>query len=663
MKPRIENCVFVDFETVVSGDFSLEKLSTQQYVTDPRFDVLCVAIAFAEGPVRVYHKGGPGNASLEQAQAVLLEASDRTFVAHNVGFDGFIAKHLWGVTFARHFDTTGYARALGLDARLANAAAFFGKRKLEAPPFTAASLADPGCRERMARYCATDTALARLVFRKAVADDGYPDAEFEINDMTAAINLRGLRVDTASASRLARELGDMRADALEQFARKFSFDTTDLTRPAKVKTFIESQWGVKLPSLDKRDPRRSEATEAAPEARQFLELRQRIQTLRKAGQLAQAYAKIECGRVYNFLRYFGSHTGRFTAGGRDACKLNVHQLFKTKNDSGILELGRERMVIVPGEGRSFCSADLSNIEARIVAWMAGEKELLEQFARPDVDVYTWFAQPIFPGVEIVKGGDNDHLRQLGKQAVLGLGFGMGLEKFLERVRAAVPGVDEHLVTRMFDAYQGMFPRIRRIRYDLHRRFAAAADERTGSTEAPCPIRFTNGPTAGPTVVVHLPTGRSLYYRSVVGADEPSPWGTKRAYWYAPSAVCLPTLRARGRGQGQRRFPDGQIRARVTPQVLIENVVQATARDLMAHQAMELERHGLRVAFHAHDEIVAECDACRCPGTQKHSADCPWLAAGQVMELIMSSVPATLPGLSGLPVACELKSQVRLTYAG
>ncbi|WP_434043976.1 MULTISPECIES: DNA polymerase [Sorangium] len=668
MKPRVEDCVFVDFETVTTGDLSLKKMSTFEYLTDRRFDVLCVAIALGRGDVHVYSKGAPSSAGLDQAQAVLRKAADdgQRLVAHNVGFDGLVCKLRCGLDFSGYFDTTGYARFLGIQAGLANTAAFFGKNKLEAPPFTEASLLDPALRQKMMRYCATDVALARFIFSQAVADEQYPAAEFVINSMTAAANLRGLRVDTTQAAAFATELANLRAATLTEFASSFDFDTSDLSKTKKVLAVLEDRWGIKLTSLDKRDPTRADAIAHAPEAQRFLALRQRLQTLRRAVQSASAYAKIPSGRIYNFAHYYGAHTGRFTAGGRDAGKLNIHTLFKTKNSAKIPELGRERTLIVPTEGSSFRAADLSNIEARVVAWVAGEQALLDQFATPGSDVYIWFAQPIFPGVRIVKGGENDHLRQLGKEAVLGLGFGMGFDKFLERVRAAVPGVDAELVQRMFDAYQGLFPRIRGIRYTLHRRFAHAVDQHVASHAGPCPIYLSREPpAAGPTVVVGLPTGRSLFYRSVLAEDELWPRGPQRAFWYAPSATCHPSVRSRARGQGVRRFLDGQIRARVTPQVLIENIVQAIARDLMVHQAMQLEQAGLRVAFHAHDEVVVECSACLCVGAaaRRHEDSCPWIAAGKVMKTIMSAVPPTLPGLSGLPVACELKEEVRTTYAG
>lgn len=668
MRPRVEDCVFVDFETLTTGDLSLKKMSTSQYLVDPRFDVLCVAIAVGRGDVHVYIKGASPRANLEQARAVLIEAAEagRTFVAHNVGFDGLLCKLRWGINFSTYFDTTGYARFLGIQAGLANTAAFFGQNKLEAPPFSEASLRDPTLRKKMERYCATDVALARFIFRRAITDEQYPDAEFVINSMTAAANLRGLRVDLDQAAAFAAELAALRAAALTEFASSFDFDTSDLSKTRRVLAALEGRWGIKLTSLDKRDPTRADAIAHVPEAQRFLALRQRLQTLRKAVQSASAYAKIPGGRIYNFVHYYGAHTGRFTAGGRDASKLNIHTLFKTKNSAKIPELGRERTLIVPSEGISLRAADLSNIEARVVAWAAEETSLLEQFATPGSDVYIWFAQPIFPGVTIVKGGENDHLRQLGKEAVLGLGFGMGLNKFLERVRAAVPGVDAELVKTMFEAYQAMFPRIRATRYALHRRFADAVDRHLASSAGPFAIRLSCEPTAGgPTVVVGLPTGRALFYRSVLAVDELGPRGPQRAYWYAPSATCHQTIRSRGRGQGKRRFADGQIRARVTPQVLIENVVQAIARDLMAHQAMQLEREGLRVAFHAHDEVVVECGACVCVGAavQRHDGSCPWIAAGRVMKKVMSAVPPTLPGLSGLPVACELKEDVRATYAG
>ncbi|MDC0749958.1 DNA polymerase [Polyangium mundeleinium] len=667
MRPGVEDSVFVDFETITTADLTLKKMTTHEYVTDPRFDVLCVAIARGREDVRVYYKDAPEAAGLARARSVLVEASKEgcRFVAHNVGFDGLICKLLWGVSFGSYFDTTGYARFLGIQAGLANTAAFFGKKKLEAPPFNEASLSDRKALQRLARYCATDTALARFIFNQAVADEMYPDAEFAVNGMTAQGNLRGLSVDIERAAALAAELAELRATALDEFASTFQFDTTDLTKVKKVLRFLDDKWGIKLSSLDKRDPGRADAVVHVPEAQRFLALRQRIHTLHKATQNVAAYARIP-RRVYNFLHYHGAHTGRFTAGGRDAGKLNIHTLFKTKNSAKITELGRERTLIVPEEGSSFRAADLSNIEARIVAFLAGEHALLDQFAAPGSDVYIWFAQPIFPDVTIVKGGENDHLRQLGKEAVLGLGFGMGFNTFLDRVRTAVPGVSIDLVQKMFNAYQGSFPKIRAIRYALHRQFAAVAEQRVAFPEVPCPMYFTSEPaSAGPSVVVTLPTGRSLFYRSIVGEDELGPYGPKRAYWYAPAATCHPSVRARARGAGQKRFADGQVRSRITPQVLVENVVQAVARDLMVHQALQLEQEGLRVAFHAHDEIVVACNKCSCleATNRLHKDGCAWSAAGLAMKRIMSAVPPTLPGLSGLPVACEVKEDVRVSYAG
>jgi DNA polymerase len=316
---------------------------------------------------------------------------------------------------------------------------------------------------------------------------------------------------------------------------------------------------------------------------------------------------------------------------------------------------------VPSDGNDFVAADLATVEARVVAWVADETALLDQFREPDTDVYIWFVQQIFVGVRIVKDGENDHLRQLGKETILGLGFGMGYETFLKKVREAMPEVDADIVRTLFDAYQASFPRIRAIRYALMSAFSRAVSESAVSTIGKCTFEPSSAPEAlSPSVVVRLPTGRALYYRSVIIEREPTAIGSRPVFWYAPHANLTRTP-ARARAKGERLFADGQRRVRLTPQVLVENVVQAIARDVMVHQVLEIARLGLRPAFHAHDEEVFECDACDCVDAAAHRADCPWTTAGALVERVMSDVPSTLPALAGLPLKAELKRSVKERY--
>jgi hypothetical protein len=109
------------------------------------------------------------------------------------------------------------------------------------------------------------------------------------------------------------------------------------------------------------------------------------------------------------------------------------------------------------------------------------------------------------------------------------------------------------------------------------------------------------------------------------------------------------------------------------QTLIENIVQAVARDLLVTQICEIEGSGgPRMVFSVHDEVVFRCSRCTCPRADEpvargldveaqHEATCPWVAARRLVATGMSSVPAALPSLAGLPVACELSDAIRSRY--
>lgn len=330
-------------------------------------------MAVGREAIRLFHAAATTpEQSLEAGRALLARAAadGHVLIAHNVGFDGLVAKLAWELSFAQYFDTTGYARYLGVGASLENVAALFGYRKIEAPPFTTDTLRDPHARSTLARYNAADVAIARLVYRAALDDHGYPDTEFAINDLTSRMNIEGLRIDTARAAELAAQAATLHASAMSELASSYAFDTSALRRPDAVRTFARRSWGLSLGSLDKRDGELRSAIRMVQEAERFFRLRDRALTLSRAVQKLQSYASVDDGRVYGFLRYYGAHTGRFAAGGRDANKFNIHQLFKVKNRARIPELGAERGVIVPPDGKNFVAADLATVEARVVAWVA-----------------------------------------------------------------------------------------------------------------------------------------------------------------------------------------------------------------------------------------------------------------------------------------------------
>jgi DNA polymerase len=502
--------------------------------------------------------------------------------------------------------------------------------------------------------------LTKAIFEHAIMNPAFPDIEFEVVDHTAKINQRGVRVDPARVEKLVGTLVRRRESELESFARRFAFDTSNINNVSKTLEFIACTFKTRMESLDRKGDDFRRATDRGGELVQFLLGRARLQALSRAIKHATAYSLILGGRVCGVLKCYGAHTGRFSAGSRDAEGVNLHGLSKGSKALGLPELGLERTILVPDDGWFFRSADLSTIEARVVALLAGESDLLGRFSRADEDVYCWFAGLIFPGVEITKGGPNSHLRALGKEAMIGCCFGMGIVTLTKLVRTKqIPCTDAD-IQRAYDTFQESFPYIKGLRGALFNAFQdAAADTATKLAGCQFYCADVEGPSA-PTVAIELPTGRTLFYRSVRFETEVTAYGIRPATWFAPSFGGRGKSSSSRQHYKRRRFADGVVRDRLTPQVVIENVAQAIARDIMVHQVLELERRGLQVAWHTHDEIVIACPACTCGDACASS--CTWTVAGQELASIMSSVPSTLPQLSELPLSCELNPNVRETYA-
>ena len=677
MRPTANDALFVDVETFADKEFSLQKMSTRAYVEDSRFDLLTVALASGDDDVLFFHKlGMAGIDSLAEARNMLEHAvaQGRWLVTHNTDFDGLVLKKLWGVSFPHVFDTLGYLRFLGIGGSLANGAVLVGRRKAAAPPFSEESLRDAATLGKLARYNAIDVDVCRAIFSAAVADPTYPDIEFEVVDKNCRENLAGLTIDRSRAGALAETYAARRDEALATLESAFpAFDAAKINSRDTVMAFVEKLSGVKLATTDKRAPDIVTLKAGGSAAGRFLRLRDAV---RRWDAQSKRVALIAGGpdRIHGQLRYYGAHTGRFSGGGMNAERMNIQNMPKAgKGD--FAELQEIRSIIVTEPDESFISCDLSTIEPRVLAFLAGEHDLVAQFAA-NLDVYIWFGQGIFPGVEIVKGGTNDSLRQLCKQAVIGLGFGMGKLRFHERLAEEDPAIAPTLSERIFQGYRQKFPRITELRRRCWSAFEAAFNTGLISRVGGCVFQRSSGPEgAGRGVAVMLPTGRPLFYRSIERRMEVNLFGKlEPVYRYADAFLFDPDGSRKTGGAAKKvRSDDGQLRAALLPQTLIENVVQAVARDLLVAQMLEIDREpGLRVRFSVHDELVTSCRRCICPRSNEpcqkgrkvedlHEPGCPWVRGREVVRRIMSSIPSGFADLAGLPVAAELSDTIREHY--
>jgi DNA polymerase len=273
------------------------------------------------------------------------------------------------------------------------------------------------------------------------------------------------------------------------------------------------------------------------------------------------------------------------------------------------------------QGKSLGIVDYSQIEARALAWLAGDRDAVALF-REGRDPYRALAARLF---NVAPDAVTKEQRKLGKIAELGCGYGMGPERFAAQAQAG--GVDWTALTitpeEVVEAWRDAHPAIAGLKQETSSGFIARREglwqelQRAATTVARSGGRVEVGPLIwgrnGQCVVCRLPSGRNIIYREARLEVLPGQ-RTKR-----PGFTYLNSFGKREPSYGGK---------------LAENVVQAICRDILAHALIELDAAGLPVVLHVHDEIVVELDS-----------------AAQLAEQqrIMTTSPTWA---QGLPLACE-----------
>ena len=236
-----------------------------------------------------------------------------------------------------------------------------------------------------------------------------------------------------------------------------------------------------------------------------------------------------------------------------------------------------RTAFVPKPGCRFIVADFSAIEARVLAWFAGEQWRLDTFSQGG-DIYCASASKMF-GVPVVKHGENGHLRQKGKIAELALGYG-GAVGALTSMGALEMGLQEEELQPLVNQWRCSNPHITKFWWDVD---AAATKAVREKTEVPLErLRFAY---RSGILFVTLPSGRRLSYIK--------PRMTQNRFG-------RDSLSYEGVGESKK-----WMRIETYGPKLVENVVQATARDLLALSMLRLRNAGFDIVMHIHDEAVLE----------------------------------------------------------
>lgn len=553
--------IYLDFETYYDVQLSLTKMSTVQYVNSPEFKVWGVGIKVEDGETEWYNE--------EETPDVLqqIDWANTAVVCHNTLFDAYILTQYFNCIPAFYYDTAAMSRGLypNMSASLANAC----KREFandetmrkgeELVNAKGVRDLDPELDAQIGGYCIQDVDLTYALFQSYMAN--YPDKELQIIDLTVRLFVEPkLMLDRGLLTTYKDEIAIKTAAGIEA-----SGTTREvLASQQKFKAYLEDlgivvptkkspTTGKQIPAFGKNDSAYIQMCNLYPEYKHIWDARELVKS-RIEETRAQRFID-SCNPDGTFsipLRYYAAHTGRF--GGAD--KINLQNLPRGS---------KLRTALMAPEGQKLFIADLSNIEARMLAWLSKEADLLDAFATGR-DVYCEFASEIY-GRTITK---QDKLeRYVGKTAILGLGYGMGADKFQATLKTGSPSVElsDTAAKSIVMQYRGMYPNIPKLWSGMKDSlFQMINPQGYGLKYGPLTIRAR---------ALELPNGMALNYPNLMFEYGNFVYKTEREI-----------IRTHG--------------PRIT-----ENVVQALARIVITDQMLEVQAMPeVDIVLQVHDEIIA-----------------------------------------------------------
>ncbi|MGA0847998.1 MAG: DNA polymerase [Pontimonas sp.] len=604
--------VTIDFETYWDKDFSLSKMTTEAYIRDPRFEVIGVSVKLNDQEVDWYSGADPGGF------LHALDYRNRAILCHNTAFDGAILSWKYGIKPKLWFDTLSMARPL-------HSMTVGGSLKALATYYELGDKGDEvmrtqGLRRRdftpeqmsaFAEYCVQDVNLTYRLFRKMVRQ--FPKEELLVIDQTIRMytepkfELDPVVLDAHLAAIHERKQKLLEKLGGEEKAKKFLMSNAkfaDLLRAFGVEPPMKTSptTGKQTYAFAKNDTAFTALLEHPKAAvRTIVEARLGTKSTIEETRTDRFLEIAERGPLPIMLNYYGAHTGRFSGGD----KINLQNLPRG---------GALRKALAAPDGHVVVACDSSQIEARLVAYLAGQDDLVQSF-REGRDVYSEFASDVYQR-PITKADKVE--RHVGKTCILGLGYGMGPPKFQHSLATGFISVtvDEGEAQKIVRLYRNKYHRIQafwnRCNHELNGMVAGASGEL-------CDLIGYDAEG------IILPNGLRIRY--------PALRGTANGFEYINDARVY------------RKFVQARVAGGELPELtwtkiyggkVVENLTQAVARIVVSEQMARIGRR-YPVALQVHDEIV-----CVVPEEQ---AD----ACKQFMMDVMSTPPKWAPDL---PVACE-----------
>jgi hypothetical protein len=610
--------VVIDFETYYDKEYSLRKMTPVEYILDPRFEVTGVAVIERSDSWLSMHDVTP---KLHYTtKAMFLEPPEfkrwldrvhldaRTVIFHNALFDACILSYIYGVRPGTIVDTMAMSRALLY--------AFTGSVSLESvadhmklPPkgnaikhvsgMHAADIKAAGLWPTYEAYAKHDAWLTEQIFLRLAPS--FPKEEFRLVDMITrcaseprfvldqsllaqhAAMLEGQKQALLARCGLTDRFSLMSNDKFAEALRALGVEPETKTSPATgLQTYAFAKSDPFMISLTEHDDARVQALAEARVGHKSTLEQTRTEKLLRISQLQwpllgfKTYAQSKSTNVRGWcpipLRYSGAHTHRLSGD----WKLNAQNWPRyTFYDDRPKETGLLRRAHKAPPGKKVVKRDASQIEARIVAWLAGQKDLLEGFAR-GADIYSQFAQNEIYHYPVNKTTVDE--RFVGKSAILGLGFGVGPDKFVTDVAAKSYVNLGHSIKlditqggKIVNAYRQKYSKIPAAWRELQNIIPHMTEKSFMQQWGPVVIEYE---------AVLLPNGLRLFYRDLHMDVNTNEW----------------------------MFTYGKMPKKLYGGKLFENIVQALARIVTMGAAVSLFNHTRTgIAHQVHDDLIYVVD--------------------------------------------------------
>ena len=613
------NLITLDFETFYEQGFSLSNLTTEEYIRDERFQVIGVGVKIDDQETEWI----TGTHNHIKTKLMEIDWNEAILLCHNTQFDGAILSFIFNIVPAIYLDTLGMARAKhGVDVggSLAFLVEYYqlGRKGTEVIDAKGKRLEDFELQDlkQYGEYCKNDVELTYKLYN--VLAQGFPSNELKLIDITLRMYTQPtLQLDDALLSDRLEEVEAEKKEVLGALMQRLNCEDEECVRKklASNKQFAELLTELNIPVPMKVSPTTGKDTFAlAKNDEGFIALTEDedpfIQEL--CAVRLGTKSTIEESRIKRFLdigsrnkgllpiplKYYGAHTGRWAG----ADKVNFQNLPSRDKKKKAL-----KNAVEAPQGYQVINCDSSQIEARILVWLAGQDDIVQLY-KDERDVYCEFASTVYNRT-ITKADSVE--RFVGKTCTLGLGYGTGWSKLQHTLKTQPPGADlpDEDCQNLVKVYRRINDKVIKLWADCDRALADMAN--WDETMEPyylgnhdCLLVTKEGIKLPNELYIHYP---ELKKEKIDGKDK---------FMYKSR-------------KGYISLWGGSV---------VENVVQALARIVVGEQMIKINEH-YKPVLTVHDAIVCV--------VKKDDID----NAMKIITGIMSTPPSW--GLD-LPIACEAK---------